>query len=56
MKFFIFKHSIAIISCLYLAYFFYNSNRTGNMIKMGTSIMLALFIFASMFTEVKNKR
>ncbi|KQB40843.1 hypothetical protein [Flavobacterium aquidurense] len=56
MKFFIFKYSIAIISCIYLAYFFYNPNHSGNMIKMGTSMALAFFISVSMFTQIKNGR
>ncbi|PWK02006.1 hypothetical protein BC749_10164 [Flavobacterium araucananum] len=56
MKFFIVKYSIAIISCFYLAYFFYNPDRIGNMIKMGTSIVLAIAISVSMFYQIKNGR
>gem|GEM_PF-2657040 len=55
MKFFIFKYSIAIMSCLYFAYFFYNSNHTGNLIKMGTSVVLAISISASMYQQIRNK-
>ncbi|MFH6993138.1 hypothetical protein [Flavobacterium sp. FlaQc-48] len=56
MKLFIFKYSVAIMSCLYLAYFFYNSTRADNMIKMGTSIALAFFISVSMLSQIKNRR
>ncbi|WP_263362047.1 hypothetical protein [Flavobacterium collinsii] len=56
MKFFIFKYSIAITSCLYLAYFFYNPERTGNMIKMGTALVLALSIFITMCNQIKSRR
>ncbi|CAD5341689.1 hypothetical protein [Flavobacterium bizetiae] len=56
MKFFIFKYSMAIISCLYLAYFFYSPDHTGNMIKTGTSIVLALLIFLSMYSQIKSRK
>ncbi|SHH53988.1 hypothetical protein SAMN05444481_11939 [Flavobacterium frigidimaris] len=55
MKFFIFKYSIAIMSCLYLAYFFYNPDHTGNMIKMGTSLVLALSISLALYNQIKSR-
>ncbi|WP_369617647.1 hypothetical protein [Flavobacterium sp. CFS9] len=56
MKLFILKYSIAIISCLYLAYFFYHSERAGNMIKMGTALVLAFFIFMTMCCQIRSGR
>ncbi|MFQ6601198.1 hypothetical protein [Flavobacterium sp. C3NV] len=56
MKFFLFKYSMAIVSCLYLAYFFYSPDHTGNMIKAGTSIVLALLISISMLSQIKSRK
>ncbi|WP_264531482.1 hypothetical protein [Flavobacterium sp. N502540] len=56
MKLFIVKYSVAIISCLYLAYFFYNSERAGSMIKTGTALVLALSIFMTMCCQIRSGR
>ncbi|MEP6804155.1 MAG: hypothetical protein ABI892_06515 [Flavobacterium sp.] len=56
MKLFIFKYSMAIMSCLYLAYFFYHSNHIDNLIKMGTSMALALSISVSMYHQIRSRK
>ncbi|MDA6071461.1 hypothetical protein NJT12_17715 [Flavobacterium sp. AC] len=56
MKFFIFKYSMAIISCLYLAYFFYKPDHTGNLIKTATSLVLALSISVCMYNQIKSRK